>query len=273
MKRGTRITYIYHRVLMGIVFVVSLIGLFLNEDHSVKSDYIFNCAQSGLFLIVSFLPLYLKKFDLDIPDFVYMLFIIFCLAHFLFGEILGFFVKVSWWDSALHTFSGSLIALLSFSLVNLLNKSNEKGIKLSAGFVVLFAFCITMTIGALWEILEFASDSLFGTNMQRAYESTMSGRGEALSGIYAVSDTMKDLILDAIGASVVCTICSVFIAKKKVKVEDLSFIKKRVKQANVEVVENNSKIKSKKINKKSRKGNNLEEEISDFRGSEHESWV
>lgn len=271
MKKRTKISYIYHRVLMGIVFVVSLIGLFLNEDHSAKSDYIFNCAQSGLFLIVSFLPLYLKKLDLDIPDFVYALFMAFCLAHFFFGEILGFFVKVSWWDSALHTFSGSLIALLSFSLVNLLNKSNEKGIKLSAGFVVLFAFCLTMTIGVLWEILEFASDSLFGTNMQRAYESTMSGRGDALSGIFAVTDTMKDLILDAIGASVVCTICSVFIAKKKVKVEDLSFIKKRKQQSSVETMKPDNKLKSNKLNKNTQIGNNFEEDKINLKGSGHES--
>lgn len=229
MKRFTRVTYIYHRILLGIVFIVSLIGMFLNEDHSVKSDYMFNCAQSGMFLIVSMLPVFLKKIDLDIPEFVYFLFICFCLAHFLFGEILGFFVKVKWWDAALHTFSGMLIALLSFSLINLLNKDNGNGFKLSLPFVVIFAFSVTIAIGALWEILEFAFDTMFGLNMQRAYVSTMSGRGEPFVGTEAVLDTMKDLILDSIGAATVCTICAIFVLKKRVKIEDLTFIKKRVR--------------------------------------------
>ena len=237
IKKFTKVTYIYHRILLGIVFAVSLIGLFLNEDDSVKSDYIFNCTQSGLFLIVSMLPLFLKKLELDIPEFVYLLFIIFCISHFLFGEIMGFFVKVSWWDSALHTFSGMLIALLSFSLVNLLNKDTGNDFKLSITFTVIFAFAITMTIGALWEILEFACDNWFGLNMQRTYISSMSGRGEALEGVAAVSDTMKDLILDAIGAAVVCTTCAVFVAKKKVKIEDLTLIRKKKRPVkNIEVV-------------------------------------
>ena len=239
MKKFTRVTYIYHRILLGIVFVISLIGMFLNEDHSVKSDYIFNCAQSGMFLVVSLLPVFLKKLDLDIPDFVYFLFILFCLAHFLCGEILGFFVKLHWWDDALHTFSGMLIALLSFSLVNLLNKDSETGLKLSVGFVVIFAFSITITIGVLWEILEFALDSMFGLNMQRAYVSTLSGRGEALVGTAALLDTMKDLILDSIGAAVVCTVCTIFVVKKKVKIEDLTFIRKRVRPVDgtIQIVE------------------------------------
>lgn len=229
MKKFTRVTYIYHRILLGIVFIVSLIGMFLNEDHSVKSDYMFNCAQSGMFLIVSLLPVFLKKIDLDIPEFVYFLFICFCLAHFLFGEILGFFVKIKWWDAALHTFSGMLIALLSFSLINLLNKDNGNGFKLSLPFVVIFAFSVTLAIGVLWEILEFAFDSMFGLNMQRAYVSTMSGRGEPFVGTEALLDTMKDLILDSIGAATVCTVCAIFVLQKRVKIEDLTFIKKRVR--------------------------------------------
>ncbi len=229
MKKLTRYTYIYHRILLGIVFVISIVGMFLNDDHSVKSDYMFNCTQSGMFLIVSMLPTFLKKLDLDIPDFVYFMFIMFCLAHFLCGEILGFFVKVKWWDSALHTFSGMLIALLSFSLINLLNKDTNSKVKLSLPFVIIFAFSVTITIGVLWEILEFAFDGLFGLNMQRAYVSTMSGRGEPLVGTEALLDTMKDLILDSIGALVVCIICAVFVIKKRVRIEDLTFIKKRVR--------------------------------------------
>ncbi len=260
MKKFTKFTYIYHRVMLGIVFVISVLGIIFNEDSSIKSDYIFNCVQSGLFLIVSLVPLFMKKLELDIPDFIYFIFIIFCLAHFFCGEILGFYVKVPWWDSALHTFSGMLIALLSFSLINLLNKSNENGFHLNLVFTILFAFSLSLTVGVLWEIIEFASDGITGSNMQRAYVSTMSGRGEGLVGTAAIMDTMKDLILDAIGAAIVCTICSIFVVKKKVKIEDLTLIKKRVKPA---VIQTNlaSETAQEKIAVSKEESTDLKEEI------------
>lgn len=239
MKRSTKITYVWHRSLMAIVFLVGAMGAVFNNDISIKAEYLFICAQSGLFLIVSFLPNFLKKLDLDIPDFIYIIFILFCIAHFFCGEILGFFVKIKWWDSLLHTFSGMIIALLSFSLINLLNK-NSSGFNLNIVFAAIFAFSLTISIGVLWEIVEFASDAIFNSNMQRAYVSTMSGRGTPLVGQEALLDTMKDLILDAIGAGVTCIICTIAVCKKKLKVEDLSFIKKRKKVAPIhsEAVEN-----------------------------------
>lgn len=228
MKKAAKITYVWHRVLMGIVFVVGVLGMIFNEDQSVKSEYLFVSAQSGLFLIVSFLPTFLNKLKLDVPDFMYIMFMVFCLAHFLCGEILGFFVRFKWWDSVLHTFSGMMIALLSFSLINLLN--NHKGdFKLNMGFAILFAFSLTVAIGVIWEIIEFVADLWFETNMQRAYISTLSGRGEPLVGQDALLDTMKDLILDSIGAAVVCVLCAIFAHKKKIRIEDLSFIKRRKK--------------------------------------------
>ena len=242
IKKVTRITYIWQRVLMAVVFIVGLLGVILNNDESVKSEYLFVCAQSAMFLIVSFLPNFLRKFELDIPDFIYIIFICFCLAHFFCGEILGFFVKIKWWDSVLHTFSGMIIALLSFSLINLLNK-NSSGFKLNIGFAALFAFSLTVSIGALWEIIEYLADVWFGTNMQRAYVSTMNGRGAALVGQSALVDTMKDLILDSIGAGVVCLICILAVCKNKIKIEDLSFIRKKKKvvvmdSENIENLEN-----------------------------------
>jgi hypothetical protein len=50
----------------------------------------------------------------------------------------------------------------------------------------LFSFCFALAIGALWEIYEFAMDSIFGLNMQK-------------SGLV---DTMWDLVVDAGGAFV-----------------------------------------------------------------------
>ena len=254
MKKSTRITFVWHRALMAIVFIFSALGVLFNNDISIKSEYLFVCAQSGLFLIVSFIPNFLKKLDLDIPDFIYIIFILFCVAHFFCGEILGFFVKIKWWDSLLHTFSGMIIALLSFSLINLLNK-NSNGFKLNIWFAAIFAMSLTISVGVLWEIVEYASDAWLNTNIQRAYVSTMSGRGVALAGQEALADTMKDLILDSIGASIMCIICIIAVYKKKINVEDLSFIKKRkaitpVHSDNIETLDLTHETESKTIDNK-----------------------
>lgn len=228
MKKAARLTFIWQRVLMIIMFIIGVLGMIFNDDQSAKSEYLFICAQSGLFLIISLVPAVLNKMEIDVPDFVYIFFICFCLAHFFCGEILGFFVRFKWWDSMLHTLSGVMLALLSFSLINLLNK-NEGNFKLSMGFAILFAFSLAVAIGVIWEIIEFAADSLFGLNMQRAYVSTHDGRGEPFVGQRALMDTMKDLILDSLGAAVTCVTCAIFAHKKKLKIEDFSFIKKRKK--------------------------------------------
>lgn len=267
MKKSTRITYIWQRVLMGVVFIMGLLGVILNKDESVKSEYLFVCAQSAMFLIVSFLPNFLRKFELDIPDFIYIIFICFCLAHFFCGEILGFFVKIKWWDSVLHTFSGMIIALLSFSLINLLNK-NSSGFKLNIFFAALFAFSLTIAIGVIWEIIEFATDAWFGTNMQRAYISTLNGRGEALAGQFALSDTMKDLILDSIGAGVVCFICIIAVCQNKIKIEDLSFIRKNKKVVEAGAGSDNIESLENKIKRKLKKNRIKKEDLKDKSNSD-----
>ncbi len=224
MKKSTKLTYIWHRALMLVVLIVSGLGVIFNDDISAKSEYLFTCWQSAKFLIVSCLPFFLKKLKLDIPDGVYLVFMFYIVAHFICGEILDFYIKFKWWDSFLHTTSGMAIALLSFSFINLLN-NNTDGFKMNIVFAAFFAFSMTIMIGVMWEIIEFASDSWFGTNMQRAYVSTLNGRGDPLMGQAALADTMKDLILDSIGAGIMCTICTIAVYTKKINMEHLSFIK------------------------------------------------
>jgi len=66
----------------------------------------------------------------------------------------------------LHTLNGFLCAGIGFSLVDLLNQ-NSKNIHLSPLYVVIVAFCFSMTIGVLWEFVEFTADSVVRTDMQK----------------------------------------------------------------------------------------------------------
>ena len=62
-----------------------------------------------------------------------------------------------------------------------------------AGFVALFAFAFAVAAGTAWEVFEFAVDQLFGTQMQKPMFGDPSG----------LTDTMWDLIVDALGAAVI----------------------------------------------------------------------
>ena len=140
----------------------------------------------------------------------------------------------------MHTLNGFLCAAIGFSLIDILNNSDKFHIKLSPVFVALVAFCFSMTIGVLWEFFEFGADYLFKYDMQKdrvvqtistvtlepdgrnkpiiveginktIIYSTKDGQNleTVINGGYldiGIIDTMKDLLVNFIGAVVFSTI-------------------------------------------------------------------
>ena len=70
---------------------------------------------------------------------------------------------------------------------------------LSPFFVAIFAVCFAVTIGVLCEVVEYFADEITGSNMQRYMNSATK---EQFIGRAALKDTMKDLMLDTIGATI-----------------------------------------------------------------------
>jgi uncharacterized membrane protein YjdF len=130
---------------------------------------------------------------------MHILFVVFLYCAIVLGEVRNFYFKVPHWDSILHTFSGAMLGSVGFQIIDTLNYSKKVRIHLSNQFVAVFAFCFALALGAVWEIYEFSLDSILGLNMQKyALEN-----GVALVGADALKDTMKDLIVDALGAAIV----------------------------------------------------------------------
>lgn len=148
---------------------------------------------SGI-IVVTLVPLLLeRRFRVHIPPQFQLLAIAFVFAALFLGEVRGYYTRFWWWDVALHAISGFLLGIIGFLLVHLLNETEEVGLHMKAGFVAFFAFLFALGIGTLWEVFEFAMDSLFGMNMQKAMLGDPSG----------LTDTMLDLVVDAVGALVV----------------------------------------------------------------------
>ena len=163
----------------------------------VKSDYVLMLLQCLLGALAMVLPGFLqRKIQLNIPSKMVIVYAVFLYCAIYLGEIHSFYYRVPQWDSILHAFSGMALCAIGFSIIGLLNKSEAVPLSLSPAFIVLFAFCFAVSIGTIWEIYEFCADHFLHTNMQKYALET----GELLAGQTALVDTMKDLIIDTVGA-------------------------------------------------------------------------
>lgn len=107
-----------------------------------------------------------EKFKIGLPSLLEALIYLFIFSSTILGEINNFYGIIPFWDTLLHTLNGFLCAGIGFSLVDILNQ-NSKKISLSPIYLVIVAFCFSMTIGILWEFFEFTADNVFKTDMQK----------------------------------------------------------------------------------------------------------
>ncbi len=189
-----------------------------------RSDYVLMLVQCMLGVVALMVPSFVsKKYKVKIPTIMYILYVIFLYGAIFLGEVRNFYYTVPHWDTILHTFSGAMIGALGFSFVSLINKEENIHLNLTPFFVAFFAFCFAITLGVAWEIYEFTFDGILGLNMQKfALED-----GTGLVGRAALTDTMKDLIVDAIGALAMSIIGYISLKYKKGWLEKLLIHKKK----------------------------------------------
>ena len=199
-RKSTMIMYWGVRLITIILLAYSIVGISLKRsDDSQVGDFTFIAINAFGLLLSSFVPTFIhKRWKIFVPDLFLRIYLGFVTAGLLLGEIGKFFVYVSWWDSILHLFSGSLIGVVGFSFIYIVNKTPDTELKLSPGLIAMFVFCFSLAVGVIWEIIEYTVDGIFiDSNMQRFRDSIT---GELWMGRKAIRDTMKDLILDTIGS-------------------------------------------------------------------------
>ena len=226
-KRSSLVVYTILRVLVIVCMILQILkGNFENA---------LLCLLSLLLLLV---PFFIQKnFKITLPNTLEIIILLFIFSAEILGEIQNFYGIFPFWDTMLHTINGFLAAAVGFSLINLLNKNSEK-FNLSPVYLCLVAFCFSMTIGVLWEFFEFASDKVLSIDMQKdrvvdkissveldpeknnnpivikdiGYTIIYNNEGKELAKIsngyldIGINDTMKDLIVNFIGAVVFSSI-------------------------------------------------------------------
>lgn len=160
----------------------------ITQDHS--QDFII-----GITFFMTYYPSILeKRYGVYLPARLEITITLFIFAAQVLGEMNGFYDKIPWWDTMLHTTSGVILGLVGFLFVYLLNEKGDKNVNLSPIFVIIFAFCFALTMGVFWEFFEYGADRLLGFNMQKF----------RMPGQDGLVDTMEDLIVDTIGAIIAC---------------------------------------------------------------------
>lgn len=108
-----------------------------------------------------------KKLNIKLPSTLEIIILLFIFSAEILGEINEYYLKFENWDTLLHTLNGFLMGAIGFAMIDILNSNNKIHISLSPIFVILVAFCFSMTIGVIWEFFEFGMDYLFLTDMQK----------------------------------------------------------------------------------------------------------
>lgn len=194
----------YLSLMIKLTLIIAIVGAIITFQWLVLF-------VSSLTLILTFLPAFVERnYKITLPLEFEIVITGFIFASLFLGEIHSFYYKYWWWDTMLHTLSGSILGFIGFLLIFTLNKTVKIGIHLSPFFLAFFSFCFAVTMGALWEIFEFSMDLIFGLTMQKGLE-----------------DTMLDLIADSIGAIFASLIGYLYIKKVRYPLIETAVLKFR----------------------------------------------
>lgn len=136
-------------------------------------------------LLLSFAPaIFADRLKIQLPVHFFAGVVLFVFGTVYLGEAFDFYEKYWWWDVLLHGGAAMGFGLIGFIFVFILFEGDRYAAPHWA--LALMAFCFAITIGAVWEVFEFAMDQMFGLTMQK-------------SGLL---DTMWDMIVNIIGAAI-----------------------------------------------------------------------
>jgi hypothetical protein len=144
----------------------------------------------GLIVVPAFL---MRKWRIHVPAEFQLIAVAFVFLSLFLGSARDFYYKYWWWDIVLHTGSGFLFGVVGWIVLFLLLQSHRLPQGVGPALIAVFGVTFAVTLGVVWEIFEFAVDSLWPSVNMMSQET-------------GVSDTMQDLIVDLIGAIIVAVL-------------------------------------------------------------------
>ena len=176
----------------GLSWFMKLLMVLLLPVELYKGDYLFSILLV-FSVILSLIPsLVERSYRVTLPFELDLLITLSIFLNTFMGEGMNFYQKVRLYDKALHIYGSAVVGLLAFVVVYTLNYTRK--VRLSLPFIGFFTITFAIAMGAVWEIMEFAVDSLFGKTTQNG-----------------LADTMWDLINDFVGGVITAAIGMLYV--------------------------------------------------------------
>ena len=177
-------------IVTAICCLFSLLSiLVVYRSNGETFDY-FYCLATIPFVCLPALLSIIFKWKLNFG--FYIVFSLYALGPIL-GAVYALYYITWWWDDLLHALAGVIFAICGAYIAIVLNKNGKTHYLLSA----LFGLFFSMGIAVLWELFEYSSDMLLGSDMQADtivnYIATKVGRND---GGLTVFEEIQDVIID-----------------------------------------------------------------------------
>lgn len=147
----------------------------------VSGSYVWVFA--GLFaLAFSFVPTVLRRnYRISIPWILELLIFLALFLHVI-GGVFDLYDRFERWDTMTHFVSTFMLAIVGLTVIYVMHVYWE-GLTMDIRAIMVFTVFIGAFLGVTWEVMEWSADQVFGTTEQ-----------------HGLNDTMKDLVMDMIGA-------------------------------------------------------------------------
>lgn len=175
-SRPSRVMPLLRGVPWAAVAVTSLWGAF-------AGDWVLASVAASCISLALLPKAYSAVIDIAFPAGLSTGILCFCAAALLGGELGGFYVRLWWWDIALHFVAAAVLAVFGMALA-----MTATGGRRPQGAIWMLATCafgFAVMVGVMWELMEFSIDAIFGTNAQRS----------------GLPDTMGDQAVNVLGAA------------------------------------------------------------------------
>jgi len=166
------------KLITNIIILISIIlTLYYSYLHLIPLD-IYELLLSALSLVLLMVPIIIEKFSkIKIEKYIKLIYYFFLLISFILGGLFKLYYSTQFFDLIVHFLFGFFLTIIL-----------SKKIKINCFKNIFLIFMIVLSLGFLWECLEFVGDIFIGTDHQ-----------EKISG---AADTMTDLLISILGACI-----------------------------------------------------------------------
>ncbi len=141
-------------------------------------------AAAGCLLLASGPSAFTALSGIAFPEGLATGILVYAAAALLAGEMGGFYRTIWWWDILLHLVAAAVLSVAGMALA--LMATGGAPPRIAPWVPAVLAFGFSMMVGAMWELMEFSLDAVFGTNTQRS----------------GLPDTMGDMAANLAGGAV-----------------------------------------------------------------------